>query len=181
MKTKNIAYCAIFTALIAVSAFIRIPVPPVPFTAQTVFVLLCGLICGAKHGSISTIVYLIIGLLGIPVFTTGGGLAALAEPTFGFILGFIPTAFVTGFIGKNATTFCQAFLAALVGNIVLYAVALAYVYILSNFILNSAIELSTLLISYCAIFIPSDIAKSVLAAYVYVKLKRVGAFAKSQI
>lgn len=177
MKTKNIAYCAIFTALIAVSAFIRIPIPPVPFTAQTVFVLLCGLVCGAKHGALSCVVYLIIGLLGIPVFTTGGGLGVLSEPTFGFILGFIPAAFVTGIIGKNATTFRHTFFASLAGNFVLYAVALAYVYILSSFILNSTVELSTLLISYCAIFIPSDIAKSVLAAYVYVKLKKSGAFA----
>ena len=174
MKTKNIVYCAVFTALIAVSAFIRIPVPPVPFTAQTLFVLLAGLLLGAKKGSVSCIIYLVMGLIGIPVFTTGGGLSCLLQPTSGFLIGFIPGAFVTGLVIGCKKDFRHAFCAAITGSIVIYIIALTYAYILANFVTGQGLAIGTLLISYCAVFIPSDIAKAAIAAYAYVKLKKAG-------
>lgn len=174
MKAKNISLCAIFTALIAVSAFIRIPIPPVPFTAQTIFVLLSGLILGGRYGALSCIIYFVIGFIGIPIFTSGGGPGCLIQPTGGFILGFIPAAFAVGYINGNKASFRHSFFSVLMGNLVLYIFAIAYAYILSNFILNGSVALSALLVSYCAVFIPSDIIKAAISAYVYVKLKKAG-------
>ena len=73
-KTKSIIYCGLFTALIAVGAFIKIPVPVVPFTLQYLFTMLAGLLLGAHLGSLSVFAYMVLGLAGLPIFTEGGGL-----------------------------------------------------------------------------------------------------------
>lgn len=174
MRTKNIIYCAIFTALIAVGAFIRIPFPPIPFTLQTMLVSLAALMLGAKKGAISCLVYLLMGLAGIPVFTAGGGIGYLLQPTAGFLIGFIPGAFITGTVNGNKKDFRHAFCAALSGSLVTYIIALTYAYVVANFITGQGLAVGTLLISYCTVFIPSDIAKAAAAAYVYVRLKKAG-------
>ena len=62
-KTKSIIYCGLFTALIAVGAFIKIPIPVVPFTLQYLFTMLAGLLLGSRRGSLSVIAYVILGLV----------------------------------------------------------------------------------------------------------------------
>lgn len=66
-KTKSIIYCGLFTALIAVGAFIKIPIPVVPFTLQYLFTMLAGLLLGSRRGSLSVIAYIILGLAGLLV------------------------------------------------------------------------------------------------------------------
>lgn len=92
-SVKDLAYGGLFTALIAAGAFLKItiPVQPVPmhFTLQFFFVLLAGLLLGSKGALFSVCTYLAVGLLGIPVFASGGGLSYLLKPTFGFLMGFI--------------------------------------------------------------------------------------------
>jgi predicted membrane protein len=73
-RTYKMILVALFAALIAVGAFIRVPVPLVPFTMQTFFVVLAGMLLGKKLGAASALVYLAVGLIGIPVFTQGGGI-----------------------------------------------------------------------------------------------------------
>ncbi len=69
----------------AIGAFIRIPVPLVPFTLQITFTTLAGLfLLGSKKGAISVAVYVLMGLIGIPVFTQGGGFSYVLKPSFGF-------------------------------------------------------------------------------------------------
>jgi biotin transport system substrate-specific component len=88
-------------ALTAVGAMISIPVvpfSPVPISLQTMFVLLAGLILGPKGGAFAMLLYLAAGCLGLPVFTGGkSGLAAFLGPTGGFLVGFVPAAFLCGF------------------------------------------------------------------------------------
>lgn len=76
-KSKSTVYslilCALFAALIAVGAFIKIPVPFVPFTLQLLFTTLAGIVLGPKYGALSVGVYILIGLCGVPIFTQGGG------------------------------------------------------------------------------------------------------------
>ena len=88
---------ALFAALIAVGAFIRVPVPLVPFTMQTFFVVLAGMLLGKKLGGASALVYLAVGLIGIPVFTQGGGIGYVLKPSFGYLIGFV--------VGKITATF----------------------------------------------------------------------------
>jgi biotin transport system substrate-specific component len=100
-RTYKMMLVALFAALIAVGAFIRVPVPLVPFTMQTFFVVLAGMLLGKKLGGASALVYLAIGLIGIPVFTQGGGIGYVLKPSFGYLIGFVVAAFITGAIVRK--------------------------------------------------------------------------------
>ena len=102
-KTKNLAYCALFTALIAVGAFIRVPVPVVPFTLQYLFTMLAGLLLGPRLGTIAVGTYVLLGLVGLPIFTQGGGFWYVFQPSFGYLIGFCVGTFVTGWLAKSVT------------------------------------------------------------------------------
>ncbi|MDO4281865.1 MAG: biotin transporter BioY, partial [Peptococcaceae bacterium] len=84
-STRELVLCGIFTALIAVGAFIRIPVPLVPFTMQVFFVIMAGLMLGARQAAVSTGVYVFLGLVGVPIFTQGGGPSYIFQPTVGYL------------------------------------------------------------------------------------------------
>ncbi|WP_285769057.1 biotin transporter BioY [Peribacillus sp. SI8-4] len=98
MKARSISYVAFFTALTAVGAAIKIPVPYIPFTLQILAVYLAGALLGPRLGSLSIVCYVGIGLLGVPVFAEGGGLGYLFKPTFGYLLGYILGAYVNGWL-----------------------------------------------------------------------------------
>ena len=95
-RTRQIVMCGIFAALMGIGAFIQIPVPIIPLSLQDLFVMLAGILLGAKYGALSVVISLFIGLLGFPVFTHGGGITYVLQPSFGFMLGFIPGAYLTG-------------------------------------------------------------------------------------
>ena len=100
-NTRYAAYTGLFTTLIILGAFIKIPVPVIPFTLQFLFVSLAGLLLGAKYGGLSVLLYAALGLIGLPVFTAGGGITYVLFPTFGYIIGFILAAFLTGLISSR--------------------------------------------------------------------------------
>ena len=83
LTTKDIALMGVFIALIIVGGFIKIPTPLVPVTMQFFFCLLSGLLLGGIKGSLCVIIYVFMGLIGIPVFTAGGGFSYVLYPTFG--------------------------------------------------------------------------------------------------
>lgn len=92
VNVRNLSLMALFAALTAVGAFITIPVPPVPFSLQIFFAILAGALLGSRQGAMSIVIYLLLGLCGLPVFTKGAGLSYLLQPTFGYLLGFVPAA-----------------------------------------------------------------------------------------
>jgi biotin transport system substrate-specific component len=92
----KIALTAVMCALTCSGGFIKIPLPMLDITLQTFFACMAGLFLGKKLGALSQAVYMILGLLGVPVFSRGGGIAYLFQPSFGFILGFILCAFICG-------------------------------------------------------------------------------------
>jgi len=92
-------WIATFAILTAVGAQFEIPTQPVPFTFQTFFVLLSGAMLGKRNGFLSMSLYLVLGIAGLPVFSTGGfGLARLLGPTGGYLLSFPIAAFVIGYL-----------------------------------------------------------------------------------
>lgn len=99
-KTRDMVLCALFAALMVLGAYVSIPLPGgVPITFQIFFAMIAGGILGSRLGAISMTVYMLMGLVGVPVFSGGGsGIGMLAKPTFGYIIGFVVCAFVTGFI-----------------------------------------------------------------------------------
>ena len=92
---------SLFTALVAAGAFIRIPMFPVPMTLQTLFIFLAALLLPPLSSFSSLLIYIVLGAIGLPIFTSGGGLAALLGPTGGFIFGFMLSAPVGSLLAKK--------------------------------------------------------------------------------
>lgn len=109
MKVRNMALCALFAALLCVCAWISIPVGDVAITMQTFGIFLTLGILGGKRGSISVAIYLLLGIVGLPVFSGfRGGLGALMGVTGGYIAGFLATALIYWLVtalGKNKEIF----------------------------------------------------------------------------
>ena len=122
-QLKNIVYTSLFVALIAMGAFIAIPIGPVPIVLQNMFVLLAGIILGPMWGLACVGLYLLIGFAGLPVFAGGtSGMGKLFGPTGGYLLGYLPAVFVTGAISKALKkTLAGDVLAMVVGSLIVYA------------------------------------------------------------
>lgn len=159
-KTVLLVNCALFCALVAIGAYIQIPVPFMDyFTLQFLFIILAGMILGAKYGAISVAAYVAIGLLGVPVFAAGGGIQYIFRPSFGYLLGFIAAAFVVGLVVKkiNAATLKGYFIAAFAGFITTYAIGLVYKYLILNVVMETPTPWSLIILSCFPLDIPGDI------------------------
>ena len=136
--TQDVAVCGLFTALIAVGAFIKIVIPvgadTMNFTLQWLFVLLAGLLLGSKRAFRSVAVYLITGLIGFPIFARGGGPAYLLRPTFGFLLGFALAAWAIGFLCEKLrpTKSVTWFFTTLAGFVIYYGMGILYFYMITH-------------------------------------------------
>lgn len=149
------------SGLLALSALfsIRLPFSPVPVTAQTMMVLILGAVIGKTRAVTSVLFYISQGIAGIPVFAGGMfGAAYLFGPTGGYLLGFIPAAFITGYLAENGwnRNFVTAFLAMMAGNVIIYACGLPW---LANFVGADRVFAIGL-----APFIPGDLIKLFIAA-----------------
>jgi len=168
---------ALFAALTAIGAFISIPMPFVPVTMQTVFVSFAAIFLGPRYGALSQIVYISIGLLGIPVFTKGGGPSYIFQPSFGFLIGFVFAAYTMGRLMEifQEPSFKNIFICALCGQIVIYAAGMPYLYFINNMYLNIPITFSKLIYSAFALFAVSGmfsvITVSVVSTTVYKRMK----------
>ncbi len=165
-KTKNMVLCAMFVALIAAGAFIKIPVPVVPFTLQYLFTMLAGLLLGAKRGFISVCIYILLGLVGLPIFAQGGGIGYVFQPSFGYIIGFAVGAFVTGKIANKSSkpSYKRLLAANFIGLGFVYLLGMVYYYLISNFYLGTPIGLWPLFL-YCFILaVPGDILLCIVGA-----------------
>ena len=173
LNTYSIVLCALFSALIVAGAFIKIPLYTVPITLQAQFVLLAGLMLGSKRGAVSVVIYIIIGLAGVPVFARGGGVGYILQPTFGYILGFIFGAYITGIIVEKADkkTTKVYFLASFAGLMVIYIIGVAYFWLISVLYLNKQIGGWFLLVNCFLITLPGDIIFSSAGAVLAKRLK----------
>ena len=114
MSVRQLARGALFTALISIGSKIMIPLDMIGmhFTLQWLFVLLAGLLLEKKTACMSTGCYVLIGLVGLPVFATGGGIGYLFKPTFGFLAGFIVAVWVMASLKASPLLKCTAGLLA---------------------------------------------------------------------
>ena len=143
---------ALFVAFIIVGAFVRIPIGTYVITLQPVFTLLAGFVLGAKLGALAVAVYVLMGLIGIPVFTAGGGPQYVVHPTFGFLFAFIIEALVCGKLSRNLNPprFLPLFVIGLIGMVIVYLLGLCHFYLTSVYVLgmesSQVIALSTVIL-----------------------------------
>lgn len=173
-NTKTLILCGLFAALTAIGAFIKIPLPPplVPFTLQFLFCALAGVLLGSKIGGLSQLIYVLVGLIGIPVFTEGGGLHYIFKPTFGYLIGFIVGAYVIGKIMECLKTisFKNLFIASLVGLLIIYALGVAYMYVIYNFYIGNEMGIWAALWGGAIICAPGDLILCGVTAFLGTKL-----------
>jgi len=146
--------------LIGLCAQIKIqPFGPVPITGQTFAVLMIGALLGSRRGALAVLAYLAQGLAGLPVFAMVSGPAALLGPTGGYLLGFVPAAYITGMLAEKGwdRRFGTTALAMALGNVVIYASGLFWLCCLTGIS-------KTVLTAGLLPFIPGDILKIILAA-----------------
>lgn len=172
IKTKDMILVALFTVLTAVGAFIKIPIGPAPITFQYLFTALAGVILGPFLGSSSQLLYIIIGLFGIPIFTSGGGPSYIFNPTFGYLIGFVFASYIIGKIVRKSEkpSFLRIFLASILGVVVIYIIGVPYMYIILNNVLKITMTFTKAMKIGFLVFIPGDIIKSVIVAILGVKI-----------
>ncbi|QIK69590.1 biotin transporter BioY [Erysipelothrix sp. HDW6C] len=153
MTIKDLTLSALFACFIAIGALITIPIPVIPFTLQVFALSLTAVLLTRKQAFFAVITYILMGLLGLPIFSGGrGGLEIVASPTFGFILGFIPMVLVINTLFHKISKP----IAFLCGSLVLYAIALPILYFNLKFNAGVTLPLSKLVVSYWLMFLPTD-------------------------
>ena len=172
-KTIDIVYIGLFAALIAVCSWISIPLT-VPITLQTMAICLVAGLLGAKRGTITTVIYILLGLVGVPVFAGfSSGPAALLSPSGGYIIGFIFTALIVGIVSDKAKgKMLPLIISMLIGILVCYVFGTAWfavVYAKQN---ETAATLKTIL-GWCVIpFLIPDAVKIAVASILTNRLKK---------
>ena len=172
MKLRSLILCALFAALTAVGSLVRIPIPGtlLVFTLQTFFVFLAGLMLTPGYAMLSQVVYIAVGLTGLPVFSTGGGIAYVLTPSFGFLIGFIICAGLLSLLVRRSFTamarengkawrvvrICAFGLASVLA---MYVVGVAYMYMIYHFYLDDPRTLGEVIITGTGIFVLFDIVK----------------------
>lgn len=172
ITTKQLILCALFTTLIIVGTFIKIPIPVLPFTLQFLFTMMAGLLLGGEMGAYSVCIYILLGLIGLPIFTEGGGLGYIFKPSFGYIIGFCIASYVTGKIANKVSnpTYKRILIANFIGLAIVYSLGMLYYYIICNFVINTPIGVWPLFL-YCFILaVPGDILLCILSAILYKRL-----------
>ncbi len=177
MKRKklifDIALAGLFCTLICVGAFIKIPIPNLPITMQVFFVLLAGLVLEPKTAFFASFTYMFLGLIGLPIFTGGGGIGYVLIPSFGFIIGFVIASFVMSLIlhkTKNQP-FWLITLVAVFGIIIIYLVGIPYFALITN-VINAGDKSAIWFIQALLVpFIPKEIISTIAAILVAYKIR----------
>jgi biotin transport system substrate-specific component len=133
---------SIFALLTFLGASIRIPLFPVPFTLQTLFVILAGAVLGSRAGVFSQAIYLSVGILGVPIFAGSlAGIAVFAGPTGGYLVGFMLAAFLVGRLINKRTSLLWHTTVFALGSLAILVCGVAHLAIVYSQDLFSALAL----------------------------------------
>ena len=172
LPLRVLVYASLFGALTAVGAYISIPLYPVPITLQTMFTILAGLLLTGRTAALSQVVYVLLGVIGLPVFSGGkAGLGVLFGPTGGYLIGFIVAALVVGWLKqtKKDASWPWYALCSVLGIIVIYVIGVLRLAQVAHMTLSKGLVVGALP------FLPGDALKctvSVLVASKIVKHRR---------
>lgn len=158
-KIKELVLVAMFTALIAVGAFIKFPMLGVPMTMQSFFVILAALVLRKEMAFLSVLLYIVMGLIGLPVFTSGGGPQYVLFPSFGYLLGFLVSVYFISTLKEKL----NVYFVIVVGILLVYVVGVPYFTFIQSVINGKSYPISFLVTNLFLVFLPKDIIFGVLA------------------
>ncbi len=170
-KTVDLAYIGLSAAVIAVCSWISIQLGAIPVTLQTMAICLIAGLFGFKRGALATLIYILLGAVGVPVFSGfKGGIGVILGATGGYIIGFIFTAAIVGLVSDKTDKMWALIISMVLGIAVCYA--FGTVWFIKVYSKENVISLSKTL-SLCVIpFIPFDAVKIIIASLLTVKLKK---------
>jgi len=176
-RTRNIVLISLTVALTTAGAYLRIPVGPVPISLQTLFVLLAGALLGPWLGALSMVSYIILGLIGLPLFTGGGGPQYIISPTFGFLLSFPVSAMVVGLLlrsspGVESRSMGRKLLAMALGTGVVYLIGVPWLGLNLLLVQGKTVGAQALLMMGMVPFLPGDLLKIFLASWLIGPVER---------
>lgn len=180
LRILDLTLIGMFVALMGIGANITAWAPflqigGVPITLQTFFCFLTGALLGSRRGAIAMIVYLFLGLAGVPVFAGfKGGLSTVLSPTFGFIISFIFTAYVTGKIieSKDKPTLITFLIASIIGLVFNYMIGTNYMYIALSFFMDASDSVTytgtwVVMLAYLPVDLLTIVAAALFAPRIY--------------
>jgi biotin transport system substrate-specific component len=161
LSARELSLVALFAAFTGIGGFIRVPIPFVPLTLQTLMVMFSGVVLGGRLAALSQLVYIMVGLMGIPIFAHGGGPGYILQPTFGYLLGFVCGAYVIGRLTEKRSPLTRSFLcmALVFGTIAIYIPGVSVLYLNLHFIQQQAVSLGTAVKIGCLVVLPGDLIK----------------------
>jgi len=168
LSIRGMIYASVFGAVTAAGAYMMIPLPPVPITLQTLFLSLAGALLGGRLAALSQVVYLLIGLIGLPVFAGGkAGLGVLLGPTGGYLIGFIAGAYVIGKLVeiRQGPRFIWLVFSMVIGTVVIYLFGVIQLILIARFSVDKAVTVGVLP------FLVGDTLKIAVAALIAVKVR----------
>jgi len=145
----------------------------VPFSVIPVLVFMSGLILGAEYAAMAMLVYLVLGLFGLPVFSSApfGGLGYILKPTFGFLIGNVAAAYVIGRVYRQGSL-RRAILGVITGIVTLYLFGLSYLYITLHWVLHRPTSVEGVMMIGFVPFILGDLIKAAIAVWVGQEVNR---------
>jgi len=167
-KTSRMIKIALMAALVGILSYISIPIPPVPITAQTIAVMLAGLLLTPVDAMLSLLIFILLGTIGVPVFSNGSsGLGVLFGPTGGYIFGFLISAgFISYFKGSGKNIYRNLIVTTVGGVFVVYLIGIPWLAISYNITFIGAIKAGALP------FLIGDLLKVILASFIGKKINQ---------
>jgi biotin transport system substrate-specific component len=169
MKIRNIVFTALFAAVICIISPFKIPIGAIPITLATFAVYIAASVLNWKYGTLAVLVYILIGMVGLPVFAGfEGGAHKLVGPTGGFIVGYIPCALIIGLIVDKYESKKWLYpITMVLGTVILYALGTAW------FMISMSYTLAAALMACVVPFLIFDAVKIVLASVIAPPLRKV--------
>ena len=164
IKTQELVIMALLAAILCVSSYINIPLPfsPVPITAQVLAVFVIALLLRPKMACLTVVVWILLGLIGLPVFSGGrGGFGVLAGPTGGFLIGYLLAVLMLGGLGsKSRKTVVRFLILVCVGIPLIYIPGVCWMKFVTN------VTWQTVFVTGVLPFLPWDVLKGIVALVV---------------
>ena len=178
LSIRDMTLISLFAVLTIIGGKISLTVLAIPFTLQSLVSLLAGILLGAKLAMLSQALYILLGLIGLPVFAAGGGFAYVLQPSFGFLIGMLLAAGLIGWIcdrldpHRDSLKVWQILPINLVGQFVVYAVGVTYLYLLRNIYVGQTMSIIRAIEIGMIPFLLVDSLKSIFAAVIGPRLRK---------
>ncbi|MBD5100805.1 MAG: biotin transporter BioY [Clostridiales bacterium] len=169
----GIATSGIFIAFLIISAFINIPIGTIKITMQFLVANVCALMLGKKWGTISLVLYIVLGLIGLPIFSSGGGPAYVLQPSFGYMIGFTIGGFVAAWYRekRGKRNFSTYMIASIINMLIMDVIGTVYGAGIMYGYMHSTMGAWAFFWAFLVPFIPIDIIKCVISSMICSKIR----------